>query len=220
MGSTSNKQVLVTEILRHIADQYQPLLRNCALSRVQQALPKKTITGKTNPKNNAEALSVVTLISVLLYKSGRTKEIYMNDFAFQLGQLCSAMDEIHIGYCVSERSGSIPNTLLGNQVYGMALLDHAKAMAFMATRVKPYESWVRRIRFKDDKMADKVIKNAVYAQKWMGKQASEFKKSLQKSGIATSDSYKAELMLGYLSGRPFEQKKDAGKSNNDKGEKK
>ena len=148
----------------------------------------------------------------------------MNDFSFQLGQLCSAMDEVHIGYCMSERGGSIPNTLLGNQVYGMALQDPVKAMAFMATRRRPYDSWAKRkkiqLNSKDDKdkQKSKTIQNAVYAQRWMGKQAAKLNQYLRESDISTSDNYKAELMLGYLAGRPFEQKKENAKSNTDKGE--
>ena len=206
------------EFLRHVTDQYQPLLRYCALSKLQSILPSKSITVKTSPKDNAQALSTVTLIAVLLYKTGRTKEIYMNNFSFQFGQLCAAMDEVHIGYCVSERGGSIPNTLLGNQVYGMALQDPVKAMSFMASRRRPYDSWVKGIQFQQKSMEDKAIKNAVYAQRWMGKQAAKLNEYLIDSEISTSDSHKAELMLGYLAGRPFERKKEPAKTNNDKGE--
>jgi hypothetical protein len=212
------RSVWLKEFLRSVTNQYLPLFRYCALSRVQNVLPNKNITVKTSPKHNAQALSAVTMIAVLLYKTGRTKEVYMDDFAFVLGQLCSAMDEVHIGYCVSERSGSIPNTLLGNQVYGMALQDPVKAMAFMAARRRPYDSWVKRIKYQKDKNLDKAIRNATYAQYWMGRQAEKLNQYLQKSGPATSNSYKSELMLGYLAGRPFEQKKNDEKSNNDIGE--
>ncbi len=218
-----HKPVWLKEFLRSFTNQYQPLFRYCALSRVENGLPKKNITVKTSPKDNAQALSAVTMIAVLLYKTGRTKEIYMDDFAFALGQLCSAMDEVHIGYCVSERSGSIPNTLLGNQVYGMALQDPIKAMAFMAARRRPYDSWVKRIKYqgqKEKKKMDQAVKNATYAQYWMGKQAEKLNQYLKKSRSATSDSYKSELMLGYLAGRPFEQNKNDEKPTNDKGEKK
>lgn len=217
------RPVWLKEFLRSFTNQYQPLFRYCALSRVQEGLSKKNITMKTSPKHNAQALSAVTMIAVLLYKTGRTKEVYMDDFAFVLGQLCSAMDEVHIGYCVSERSGSIPNTLLGNQVYGMALQDPIKAMAFMAARRRPYDSWVKRIKYqgqKEKNKMDQAVKNATYAQSWMGRQAEKINQYLQKSRAVTSDSYKSELMLGYLAGRPFEQNKNDEKPTNDKGEKK
>ncbi len=200
-----NNQALAKRCLQRIAEQYQPLLNYCALSRLQWVLKTKAHV-KTNPKNNAQALSAVTLMTVLLFKIGRTKEIYMNDFAFQLGQLCSAMDELHIGYCKSERKGDIPNSLLGNQVYGMALQNPIKAMAVLASRRKPYDSWVKRMMAKNIRSDDKVITAAIFAQIWMSKQAKTLSEFLS-GPIDKSDTYKAELMLGYLAGRPFEQKK-------------
>jgi len=210
-----NNQVLATRCLQRIAEQYQPLLNYCALSRLQWVLQAKAHI-KTNTKNNTQALSAVTLMTVLLYKTGRTKEIYMKDFAFQLGQLCSAMDELHIGYCKSERNGDMPNTLIGNQVYGMALQNPAKAMDFMASRRRPYDSWVKRMMTKNTRTEDKAITGAIFAQIWMCKQAEALNKFMS-SPITRSDTYKTELMLGYLAGRPFEQKNI---SNNNQGEKK
>ncbi len=209
-----NNQTLAKRCLQHIAEQYQPLLNYCALSRLQSVLQAKAHI-KTHPKNNTQSLSAVTLMSVLLYKIGRTKEIYMNDFAFQLGQLCSAMDELHIGYCKSERKGDIPNTLIGNQVYGMALQNPVKAMDFMATRRRPYDSWVKRMMAKNIRSEDKAITAAIFAQIWMSKQAKSLNEFFS-SSMVKSDTYKSELMLGYLAGRPFEQKNI---SNNNQGEK-
>ncbi len=195
-----------TRLLRHITEQFQPLIQRCSLSKVQNVLPAKLVRIKTNPKGNAQALSAVTLITLLMYNTGRTKETYMEDFAFQLGQLCSAMDELHIGYCMSERKGGIPNVLLGNQVYGMALNDPIKAMSFMASRRRPYDTWAKRMWFKQDKQKDKAISNALFAQKWMKEQAEKLNLHLQEARSLATDSYKAELMLGYLAGRPFENK--------------
>ncbi len=208
---------LAKRCLQRIAEQYQPLLSYCALSRLQWVLKTKAHV-KTNPKDNAQALSSVTLMAVLLFKIGRTKEIYMNDFAFQLGQLCSAMDELHIGYCKSERNGDIPSTLLGNQVYGMALLDPVKAMAVLASRRKPYDSWVKRMMAKHSPPEDKAITSAIFAQVWMSKHASALNELLTHLPITSSDTYKAELMLGYLAGRPFEGKNNSTESNNNQGE--
>ncbi len=209
-----DNQALAKRCLQRIAEQYQPLLNYCALSRLQWRLPKDKVRIKTNTKNNTQALSAVTLMTLLLFKIGRTKEIYMKDFAFQLGQLCSAMDELHIGYCKSERKGDIPNVLIGNQVYGMALQNPIKAMDFLASRRRPYDSWVTRMRAKNIKSEDKAITTAIFAQIWMSKQAEALSEFLS-NPKAKPDTYKAELMLGYLAGRPFEQKNT---SNNNQGE--
>ncbi len=140
----------------------------------------------------------------------------MKDFAFQLGQLCSAMDELHIGYCKSERKGDIPSILIGNQVYGMALQNPKKAMDFMASRRKPYDSWVIRIRAKNIQTEDKAITAAIFAKIWMGKQAKSLNDFLSSHALATSDTYKAELMLGYLAGRPYGKENTSDDNQGDK----
>jgi len=118
--------------------------------------------------------------------------------------------------CKSERKGDIPSTLIGNQVYGMALQNPVKAMDFMASRIRPYDSWVKRMMAKNTRSEDKAITAAIFAQIWMSKQAKTLNEFLS-STLTKSDTYKAELMLGYLAGRPFEQKNT---SNNNQGEKK
>ncbi len=226
-----DNQVLATRCLQHIAQQYQPLLNYCALSRLQWVLQGKAHV-KTDTKNNTQALSAVTLMTVLLYKAERTKEIYMKDFAFQLGQLCSAMDELHIGYCKSVRGGQIPNTLIGNLTYSMALQSPIKALAVLASRIKPYESWAKKafenkswVIKKDGKVVndkegkpleDKAVKGGVYANKWLSCHSDRLFKNFSENTQIETDSYKAELMLGYLAGRPFEQKNI---SNSNQGEK-
>ncbi|MCU7937063.1 MAG: hypothetical protein KZQ99_19675 [Candidatus Thiodiazotropha sp. (ex Dulcina madagascariensis)] len=212
-----NNHALAKRGLQRIGEQYQSLLAYCASSRSQSVLGNNAHV-KTSPKINAQALSAVTLMSVLLFKIGRTKEIYMKDFAFQLGQLCSAMDELHIGYCKNERKGDIPSTLLGNQIYGMALQNPIRAMAVLASRRKPYDSWVKRMMAKNTRSEDSAITSAIFAQIWMSKQANQLSEILSKQSLANSDTYKAELMLGYLAGRPFEQKSESIKSNDNKGE--
>ncbi len=224
-----NSQILAMRCLQHIAEQYQPLLNYCTLSRLQCVVSANAHV-KTNIKNNSQALSVVTLMSVLLFKTGRTKDIYMKDFAFKLGQLCSAMDELHIGYCKNVRGGQIPNTLIGNLTYSMALQNPIKALSILASRIKPYEVWAKKafenkvwlvkkdgmmINDKDgNPVEDKAIKAGVFANKWISGQSNCLYKSFSENFQVITDSYKAELMLGYLAGRPFEQKNT---SNNKQG---
>ncbi len=224
-------QSLALRCLQRITEQYQPLVNCSALGRLQSVLQAKPHV-KVNTKNNTQALNAVTLMAVLLYKIGRIKEIYMKDFAFQLGQLCSAMDELHIGYCKNVRGGKIPNALIGNITYSMALQNPVKALAVLASRIKPYESWAKEafenkswivkkngktITDKDGKpIEDKAIKIGVYANKWLSGHSDRLYENFSKNAHGITDSYKAELMLGYLAGRPFEQKNT---SNNNQGEK-
>jgi len=214
-----SNHTLANRLLKHIADQFQPLLNNCASSRLQWVLKDKAHI-KANPKNNTQALNAVTLLALLLFKIGRTKEKYMKDFPFQLGQLCSAMDELHIGYCKSERGGDIPTTLLGNQVYGMALQNPVSALAVLASRRRPYDSWVRRLVARNIRSEDKAITAAIFAQRWMSGQAKSLNEFLSDHMVESSDTYKAELMLGYLAGRPFEETNKSIESENNQGDKK
>ena len=201
-------QPLVGRVLRNIAEQYEPLAQKCALSKTQGVLTGKARRVKVPAKKNAEALKAATFLSILLFKSGRSREDYMQDLSFQLGQLCSAMDELHIGYCVSERSGDIPSTLLGNQAYGMALHSPVKALAFMADRRKPYDSWVKRYKAENAgrETKDKPIRAALGASRWIAEHAAALASLIRNAEMGESDTHKAELMLGYLAGRPFPAK--------------
>ena len=194
-------------LLQRIAEQYEPLLQRSALNRKQHMLTSGAQRVKVDPRLNTEALRAVTLMSVLLFKSGRTRETYMKGLLFQLGQLCSAMDELHIGYCVSQRNGDIPNTLLGNQAYGMALHSPKKALNFMAERLRPYDSWARshRIKSSEDNM-DKAVLAALGARRWIADHASSLANLIGSEEMSQPDGHKAELMLGYLAGRPFPSK--------------
>lgn len=216
---------LAKRCLMKLSIQYEPLLSHCALSKVYSVLPKKVQDKKpkfkTNPKNNTQALNAVTLLAVLLYKIGRNKEVYMNGFAYQLGQLCSAIDELHIGYCKSVRGGQIPNTLIGSLTYGMALQNPTKALAQLAPRIRPYETWAKKelTKSKDKFSDDKAIKAGIFAYKWLSGQSEKLSSHFSENDEKSNDSYKAELMLGYLAGRPFEKTNSQLNSKESQGEK-
>jgi hypothetical protein len=188
--------------LSRVVSQYKALCQYVVLANLQSRLGQKALI-KTNIKLNSNALDSLSLLSVLLYKSGRFKEVYMSECAFQLGQLCSAMDELHIGYCKSVRDGQIPSTLLGNQTYGIALNNPFKAMGVLATRLKPYEAWAKK---QPGQNKDKAVVNGIFAYRWLKQHAGELNLQLAKVQRAPDDQFKAELMLGYLAGRPFENK--------------
>ncbi|MBI3563190.1 MAG: hypothetical protein HY080_15900 [Gammaproteobacteria bacterium] len=229
----SNEQ-LASRSLAKISNQFEPLISHCALSKTNSVLGDKSARVKMNPKNNTQALNAVTVMSALLYKLGRKSEVYMNEFAYQLGQLCSAVDELHIGYCKSMRGGDIPNTLIGNLTYGMALQSPTKALAVLATRIKPYETWAKKsfdrkawIVKKDGKVTedkdgkpleDKAIKAGVYANRWLSGQSKKIHSHFADNTPLITDTYKTELMLGYLAGRPCESEIKQTNTNDTQGE--
>src|SRR6202047_4380877 len=91
-----------------------------------------------------EAPRTVTMLGLLLHKLGRAKEEYMSETAFKLGQLLAAADVVHAGYCADVRGGSLPPSLLGNQVFKIAQSAPAKALATLSRRWKPYEGWAQK----------------------------------------------------------------------------
>jgi len=208
MSSSDNVKILALRTIEKLSNQVEPLFEYCALSKIQWKLEKKKQRFVTKPDKNSLTLKTVTLLGVLLFKAGRTKEIYMSSFAYQLGQLCSAMDELHIGYCQDMRKGDIPNALLGNSIYKMALQNSEKALGMLSSRMAPYTNWAKKTLNKNKDMksvADEAVKSGLYAHLWMKKQSSFINDSLLKKSEAVSDTYKAELMLGYLAGRSFDE---------------
>ena len=140
----------------------------------------------------------------------------MNSFAYQLGQLCSAMDELHIGYCKSVRGGDIPNILIGNSTYNVALQNPIKSLALLASRIKPYAAWAKKETVGGITTEDNAVKNGLWSYRWISTHSTKIISHFSDEKIVISDTYKAELMLGYVAGRPFEGKID---TNNEGGEK-
>lgn len=171
-----------------------------------------------------EALRTITVLSVLLYKLGRTKENYMSDRAFRLGQLLAAADAVHAGYCADVRGGDLPPSLLGNQVFSTAQTAPVRALAMLCQRWKPYDGWVKKNasfqmpeRFIDEqgrwkKRSD--IKGsrekeafdraaAVIIAISQARRVTEIASQLQPSlPTRCDDAFRAELLLGYIAGLP------------------
>ena len=193
------RRPLSLQAINKLTDQVAPLFNYCALSKVLNRINKKV----TKTEQNTVVLKTVSLFGALLYKFGRRKEEYMTSFAYQFGQLCSAMDELHIGYCQSERKGDIPNSLIGNMAYNMALQNPSKAMGVLASRITPYKVWAKKTRSKQGEINDKVVVAGLAASKWIESHSERLMECLSNTERMLNDTYKAELMLGYLAGRPF-----------------
>jgi hypothetical protein len=163
-----------------------------------------------------EALRTVTALGILLQKLGRTKEDYMNEAAFKLGQLLAAADVVHVGYCADVRGGDVPTSLLGNQVFAMAQAAPAKALAVLCRRWKPYEGWSKKAA-REPERADTLvaskkpdeqhrgwdIRKALRHAREMRPLADQLAQSLSKCVV--NDTFRAELLLGYVAGLPKAQ---------------
>ena len=209
---------LITRLLNQLFKQYANLLEQAALK-------------KTDPtKHHRDALHVITAMGLLLNKINCGKEVYMQDFSYKLGQFCAALDEIHIGYCVSERQGQIPSRLIGNQAYAAAISSPLKALEITAQRSAVYQAWARKVSEKldtvvkeiqsdkkippDEKNKKTKIMNAVWAFRWLHKHCHDLHQTMSTRKIsASSATDKAELLLGYLAGRPIEKSKQSNGEN-------
>jgi hypothetical protein len=222
---------LVKRVLRLVLFRRSSLLESVAHT---QHTPRTWARREKEEKkyDHREALRTLTILGIILFKLERTKEVYMNDVAFKLGQLLSAADLVHAGYCADVRGGSVPPSLLGNQVFRMAQTSPAKALALLSTRWKPYDGWIsRKIREdyqppaclvdqngrlkkekevpgKEDKKELRkawAIKTAMYQRR----KASEITLDLSGSlPTRCDDVVRAELLLGYIAGIPWEQSDD------------
>ncbi len=172
-----------------------------------------------------EALRTVTVLALLLHKLDREKEIYMNETAFKLGQLLAAADMVHAGYCADVRDGAVPPSLLGNQVFAMAQTAPAKALAVLCRRWKPYDGWAKKAsrdpgryrrlinstatneqRRKHEQQCGWDIWRAVRHAREIGPLAAQLGSLL--SECRPDDTFRAELLLGYLAGLPKSEKPD------------
>ena len=207
MSQSDRIRPLALRTIEKLANQVEALFEFCSSSKNQWQLPKNNQRFSTNTDKNNLALKTVTLFGVLFYKAGRKKEAYMNSFAYQLGQLCSAMDELHIGYCQSVRNGDIPNTLIGNTTYNVGLQSPVKSLALLASRIKPYKAWAQKTRAENKKIDDKAVIAGLSASVWLENHSADIAKHFSGEVPSVTDTYKAELMLGYLAGRPFNNKK-------------
>ena len=203
---------LTSNILSKLVSQFAPLLERVAKSRIQSSLGKGALI-PMDYKKNKDALIAVAMLGLILFKRERYKERYMEDLAFKLGQLLSAADELHVGYCYGQRSGQIPNTLIGNQCYGMAIQSPIKALGLMANRIKPSSQWasgtiakLKKIPTESSSETEKLIYNGLWAYRWYFSNMDLIVEKLRdwnKTNSKVDDMFKAELMLGYLNGRPF-----------------
>jgi hypothetical protein len=195
-------RVLATLIKRH-----QPLIAGLAHAKARGREGLKKFDPKFDFRR--DALRSIAWIGALLHILGRPKEFYMLDTAFRLGQLLSAADAIHIGYCADLRGGDVPPTLLGNAVFAIAGRDPVRALDILQGRWKPYGAWARRTdqvkakateklkKSKDDRLAWNMLRGLSQAR-LAGPLCAELQTALQDTPV--DNRFRAELLLGYVAG--------------------
>ena len=165
-----------------------------------------------------DALRSITWIGALLYHLDRLKEVYMSDAAFRLGQLLQAADVLHIGYCADLRGGDVPPSLIGNSVLTVAGANPVRALAILESRLKPYLAWAKRDEHLLPRIAKLKTENPQSEEQKKGNRlsyaiSSAFYSAPRLKELITDlrtvlntqvrdDTFKAELLLGYIAGLP------------------
>jgi hypothetical protein len=192
---------LAMELLRQHLDDHAPVLLMLGASRIKEReakLPAK-------PPFRIEILPPV--LGLLLLKSGRRLEDYMQDAYFLIGQMLSFADTLHEQYCMAVRNKDVPPALLGNTLMRTALENPLEAMNQLTERILVYQGWARSSQKEDSRLA-----------KWVLGQFGSISDRLHSAGIpeVVTPTGKAELLLGYLASAPKkavveETAQDAGK---------
>jgi len=147
-----------------------------------------------SPVARRDLLTVFATYGILLHALGRTKEIYMDERDYLLGQFLQYADRLHLFYCQGVRSGEIPPQLIGNAHVSMALQNPRKALDVIAERMPVYIAYAT-------KQAAMVEKEAAFNEAaWLKQCIGEISIRLNELGIDQSvkNPGKAELLLGYL----------------------
>jgi hypothetical protein len=204
------------ELLHLLVKRHGNLLAGVAAARTKGTEFLRDFDPKTGLRRSA--LRSTTWIGVLLHHLDRLKEVYMSDAGFRLGQLLAAADVVHVGYCMDVRDGSIPPSLLGNSLLGMAAERPSKALSLLLKRWAPYANWaknepkVQAVAAKSEKSKAIALRKGLSQARRIGLIASALGEQLRDADSRTDEYFQAELLLGYMAGLPPVAKEEAGGS--------
>ncbi len=136
-----------------------------------------------------EALIVIGVYGILLFRQGRSKEIYMESRDYLLGQFLQLADLLHKLYCIRERNNAIPPQLIGNAALSMAMQSPRRALTVLSNRMAVYLAWAERFQGEEAGLAK-------WTRKELGRVSGLLKE--QDLDLRVSSNGKAEVLLGYL----------------------
>jgi hypothetical protein len=141
----------------------------------------------------------LSLIGTLLHALNSTPNHYMKETSYLVGKMLAAMDELHKCYCVSERKGDIPPTLIGNGLLGRAADSPEMAFEELCERSRIYLGWARSVQLTGKET--EAVKIAVNSAKKLLRIVEPIAVELHQSDLKQpmSAEGKAHLFLGYLS---------------------
>ena len=164
-------------------------------------------------------LRAQSLFSILLFSLNRQYETAMNSLAYQLGQLCAAIDVLHAAYCHVERGGDLPPRLIGNCCFQAASRNPLSALKQMSQRIAPHKAWFDR--FKGERRANGLSKlpektdarrtvfYALKLRRYLVEISPSIASALSSSPAKPDDIFCSELLLGYLAGPSIPTKEES-----------
>lgn len=152
----------------------------------------------------------LAMMGMLLYWLGSTKEDYMKNYPYLLGQLLKVSDSLHELYCYEVRDGQIPPQLVGSSMYVAASELPAQTLAQLANRMIPYITWAKA---NSDIRIKKKLKNSQNEEKeysgpsagyllYAYEQIANALVTVLKDKQRFDDYEKAQMFIGYLASFP------------------
>ncbi len=126
----------------------------------------------------------VPTLGILLFKLKETKDHYMSNTPYQIGQLMALVDDLHFEYCQKARDGEIASQLLGNSMMRIAYDNPQRALQTLYQRLMPYLNWA------------KTRKDRPWAY-WPIRDLGDRLRQAS-FAIPPSEADRAEILLGYL----------------------
>ncbi len=167
--------------------------------------PIKTSQGKAE-----HAMSLVSLMSILLYISGIRKEDYMLDTAFNVGQFLKLADILHKEYCIQVRNGGdkhkpLPAQLMGNEMLNIACENPVEALNRLSERMRIYIAWATKAAASD------IPPNR---PKWILHVFEQISLKIAVNQLPQhfDQTQQAQVLLGYLAELQYQKKSDTNKS--------
>jgi hypothetical protein len=199
------------QLLETLLPRVEPLLIGAGniLHRLDRQNPSawrdfapKTESGqpdKRKPDPRYYLAKSLSLIGTLLHALNSTPNHYMKETAYLVGKLLAAMDELHKYYCVAERKGDIPPTLIGNGLLGRASDSPEMAFNELCERSRIYLGWARAAQLsgKETEAVKIAVNSARKLLRIVEPMAAELHQSDLKKPMSAEG--KAHLFLGYLS---------------------
>ncbi|MBF0466182.1 MAG: type I-C CRISPR-associated protein Cas8c/Csd1 [Nitrospirae bacterium] len=147
------------------------------------------ILNKFKQEGKKPTLKAVTLFSILLYKLGHKKEVYMKEATFNVGRLLALSDDLHIQYCKHVRKNEIPPQLIGNALMSSAMENPERAITRLWNRLLVYQAWANKVQGEEYTLV-----------KWILGQIGKVCAELASVTLPrqTTDADKTKMLLGYL----------------------